>query len=139
MAMVMLSAANDDIKIGEPDALPDNICLNELLTHVELDVAYCSEKLLNFENLLLQVFSRENEYESLLATENNVILEESVDKGLEFDFLYGILDSELRELDNFMGSMQTEIADARQKNSFVETIKKLLMRLKKNCGILKKL
>ncbi|KAL5723387.1 hypothetical protein ACHQM5_006793 [Ranunculus cassubicifolius] len=132
-AAVNVTTANDMICSGEPDALSDNICLNdivsfssngarmqepgnaaEVLTRVELDVAYCSEKLLNLEVLLMQVSARENGIE-LLAVESYNFSEESTEKGLEFDLLSGILDSELNELSYFMVSLQTEITDALQK------------------------
>ncbi|PIA63339.1 hypothetical protein AQUCO_00200985v1 [Aquilegia coerulea] len=131
----------ENIDTGEPDALSENICLNdivslssngarmhepgnagEILTRVELDVAYCSEKLLNLHILLMQVSIRENENESL-TVEKHDISEESAEKGLELDLLSGIINSELRELSDFMISLRTEIVDARQKNSNHEHVR----------------
>ncbi|KAF5188407.1 Wpp domain-interacting tail-anchored protein [Thalictrum thalictroides] len=136
------AAANfvENFDTGEPDALSDNICLNdivslssngarmqepgnvgEILTRVELDVAYCSEKLLNLDILLMRVSIRVNENESLTIVQHD-ISEESAEKGLELDLLSVIIDSELRELSDFMISLQTEIVDARQKNSYHEHV-----------------
>lgn len=87
--------------------------VGEVLARVELDLAYSSEKLLNLDVLLMHVDTRENEYETL-TMENKEISDDSVEKGLEFDFLSGILDSEVRELEKFIASLQPEIADVRE-------------------------
>lgn len=84
----------------------------EVLTKVDLDLAYSSEKLLNLETLLMHVLAWENDFEAM--AEDNISVD-CIEKALTFDFLSAILDSEVRELDNFMGSLQDMILDARHK------------------------
>lgn len=88
----------------------------EVLTGLELDLAYSSEKVPNLEILLMQVTQRANDYEALMM-ETEDISTESLMKALEFDLLSGILNSEIQEIESFMASIQIGIADARQKNS----------------------
>ncbi|XP_072993394.1 WPP domain-interacting tail-anchored protein 1-like [Typha latifolia] len=86
----------------------------EVLTRVELDLAYSSEKLLNLDILLMEVAGRGTEFDAL-ALGNGDVSSASVVKAFEFDILSGILDSEVKELDNFMTYLQKEIVDACQK------------------------
>ncbi|KAK4393235.1 WPP domain-interacting tail-anchored protein 1 [Sesamum angolense] len=81
----------------------------EVLTRVELDLACSSEKLVNLEILVMHVDSRENDFEAF-ASEEEHKSEGHVEKALEFDLLYGFLDSEVRELESFLTALQTEIA-----------------------------
>ncbi|XP_020522792.1 WPP domain-interacting tail-anchored protein 2 isoform X2 [Amborella trichopoda] len=92
----------------------------ELLTRVELDVACSSEKVQNLEIFFIHVAARAGEYEDF-ATRKEDILEDSVEKALEFDILSGILDSEMGELDRFTASLQEEITDLREKKLFEDT------------------
>nr|XP_010915281.1 WPP domain-interacting tail-anchored protein 1 isoform X1 [Elaeis guineensis]XP_010915282.1 WPP domain-interacting tail-anchored protein 1 isoform X1 [Elaeis guineensis]XP_029119014.1 WPP domain-interacting tail-anchored protein 1 isoform X1 [Elaeis guineensis] len=89
----------------------------EVLTRVELDLAYSSEKLLNLEMLFMQVSSRASDIEALITEYVEDISNESIEKAFEFDALSGILNTEVKELDNFMSSLQLEIVDAHQKLS----------------------
>ncbi|GMP93628.1 hypothetical protein CsSME_00043379 [Camellia sinensis var. sinensis] len=88
----------------------------EVLTGVDLDLAYSSEKLVNLDKLLMHVMASENDLEAMALDNNNssIIL---IEKAFVFDFLSGFLDSEVRELDNFMAALQAVIVDARQKLS----------------------
>ncbi|KAK9090970.1 hypothetical protein Sjap_024147 [Stephania japonica] len=88
----------------------------EVLTRVELHLAYSSEKLLNLDILLMNVVARESDYESLIV-EDEDISDNSVEKGFEFDLLIAIIDSEAMELEKLMASLQLEIVDAREKIS----------------------
>ncbi|KAK4477535.1 hypothetical protein RD792_016764 [Penstemon davidsonii] len=81
----------------------------ETLTRVELDLACSSEKLVNLDVLVMHVASRENDFEAFAGEEDHTF-KGSVEKSLEFDLLYGYLDSEVRELDSFLSALQTEIA-----------------------------
>ncbi|XP_020103151.1 WPP domain-interacting tail-anchored protein 1 isoform X2 [Ananas comosus] len=100
----------------------------EILTRVELELAYSSEKLLNLEILLLEVAGRASDIESI-NFEDDCVLNDSVEKAFEFDILSGFLDSEVKELDNFMTSLQMEIVDARQKVSHAESSRKMEVKL----------
>uniref|UniRef100_A0A1D1ZAN5 WPP domain-interacting tail-anchored protein 1 n=2 Tax=Anthurium amnicola TaxID=1678845 RepID=A0A1D1ZAN5_9ARAE len=114
----------------------DDICLNEdilvygekldetgstwkILTRIELDLACCSEKVLNLHILLIHVTSRLSDYESL-DMEYDSISPDAIDKAFEFDTLSGILDSELRELDKFMTSLSAEIVNVHLKTQSSE-------------------
>lgn len=89
----------------------------EVLTRVDWDLAYSSEKLVNLHVLLVHLLARDNNLEARMATENSYILAIAIDKALAFDLLSGILDSEVREVENFMENIQSEIVDARHKIS----------------------
>ncbi|KAK9114489.1 hypothetical protein Syun_021286 [Stephania yunnanensis] len=94
----------------------------EVLTRVELHLAYSSEKLLNLDILLMNVIARESDYESLIA-EDEDISDNSIEKGFEFDLLIAIIDSEAMELEKLMASLQLEIVDAREKISSSEHLR----------------
>lgn len=89
----------------------------EVLTRVDWDLAYSSKKLVNLHVLLVHLLARDNNLEARMATENSYILAIAIEKALEFDLLSGILDSEVREVENFMENIQSEIVDARHKIS----------------------
>ncbi|KAL0377649.1 UNVERIFIED_CONTAM: WPP domain-interacting tail-anchored protein 1 [Sesamum radiatum] len=91
------------------DATPELESAAEVLTRVELDLACSSEKLVNLEILVMHVVSRENDFEAF-ASEEEHKSEGPVEKALEFDLLYGILDSEVSEVEGFLSALQTEIA-----------------------------
>eukprot|EP00262_Sarcandra_glabra_P010186 TRINITY_DN2513_c0_g1_i1.p1 TRINITY_DN2513_c0_g1~~TRINITY_DN2513_c0_g1_i1.p1 ORF type:complete len:670 (-),score=150.16 TRINITY_DN2513_c0_g1_i1:140-2083(-) len=91
----------------------------EVLTRVELDLAYSSEKVLNLDILLMHVADRASDCEAM-TLEGEDVSDDSAEKALEFDILNGILDSEAKELDNFMSSLRREIVDTRQKISLCE-------------------
>ncbi|XP_073296166.1 WPP domain-interacting tail-anchored protein 1-like [Primulina huaijiensis] len=78
------------------------------LTRVELDLACCSEKLVNLDILVMHVASRENDFEAF-ALEGERTLEGSDEKAFQFDVLYGFLDAEIRELDTFLLDLQTDV------------------------------
>ncbi|XP_071735705.1 WPP domain-interacting tail-anchored protein 2-like isoform X2 [Rutidosis leptorrhynchoides] len=84
----------------------------EILTKVDLELAYSSEKLLNLESLLLYVFSWENDFEAMAADD---VSEEFVEKSLKVDLLFSFLDSEVKELDWSMDSIRVDLVDASQR------------------------
>ncbi|KAI7758075.1 hypothetical protein M8C21_033588 [Ambrosia artemisiifolia] len=86
----------------------------EILTKVDLELAYASEKLLNLENLLLYVLSWENDFEAMSADD---VSEEFVEKSLQIDLLFSFLDSEVKELDGSMDSIQVDLVDVSQRVS----------------------
>ncbi|KAL9992545.1 putative transcription factor bZIP family [Helianthus debilis subsp. tardiflorus] len=86
----------------------------EILTKVDLELAYASEKLLNLENLLLYVLSWENDFEAMSADD---VSEEFVAKSLQIDLLFSFLDSEVKELDGSMDSIRVDLVDAHQRLS----------------------
>ncbi|KAL5539310.1 hypothetical protein UlMin_046237 [Ulmus minor] len=88
----------------------------EVLTKVDLDLAYSSEKLVNLHGLLVSLLAQENDLEEM-AVGNSYTSPEFMEKALGFNLLSGILDSEVRELDSFMVSLQEDIVDVHPKLS----------------------
>uniref|UniRef100_A0A0D9UYL2 WIT1/2 N-terminal helical bundle domain-containing protein n=1 Tax=Leersia perrieri TaxID=77586 RepID=A0A0D9UYL2_9ORYZ len=83
----------------------------EIMTRVELGVAFGSEKLLNLEMLLMEIASRFNEIEPLLL-DAQLLSAKSLEKVSEFDLLYCILDSEVKEMEKLVGSIEMDIGNA---------------------------
>ncbi|KAI9092004.1 hypothetical protein K1719_027939 [Acacia pycnantha] len=86
----------------------------QALTEVDFRIAYSSEKLMNLHVLFIYLLRQENDLEAM-NLKNNCISIDFIEKAFAFDLLLGILDSEVRELDNFMDTLQAEIVDARHK------------------------
>lgn len=84
----------------------------EVLTQLELDLAFTSEKLVNLNVLVMHVATRESDYEAFASEKDHKSLD-SAEKALEFDLLSGVLDSEVRELDKFLAVLQMEVFHAR--------------------------
>ncbi|KAJ4977801.1 hypothetical protein NE237_008581 [Protea cynaroides] len=91
----------------------------EVLIRVELDLAYSSEKLVNLYLLLIHVAPREYDFETIIV-ESDVVLADSVEKAMELNLLSGLVDSEVKELDNFIKYLEREFVDAHQKISSCE-------------------
>ncbi|XP_073003579.1 WPP domain-interacting tail-anchored protein 1-like [Typha latifolia] len=130
----MAASDDHDDDFLKEDAPPNGARVNgggnvmDILTRVELDLAYFSEKLLNLEILLMDVAGRANDIESLVL-DNNGVSDESAEKAFKFDILSGILDSEVKELDSFMTSLQMEIWVAHEKISDEESSEKMQEKL----------
>ncbi|KAI9121554.1 hypothetical protein K1719_008587 [Acacia pycnantha] len=86
------------------------------LTRLELSLAGFSEKITNLSIFMMRLATMDSEFEAFVMERDHVELD-SVEKGLEFDLLSGILGSEIGELDKFLHTLRTEIADARQRTS----------------------
>ncbi|XP_058112435.1 WPP domain-interacting tail-anchored protein 1-like isoform X2 [Magnolia sinica] len=110
-------AGSDDSPAGERTRELGNA--GEVLTRLDIGLAYSFEKLLNLDILLMHVADRASHYEALVV-ENEDASSDSFEKALEFDILSGMLDSEVKELDNFVVSLQERIFDAREKISSCE-------------------
>lgn len=94
----------------------------EILTKVDLELAYASEKLLSLENLLLYVLSWENEFETM---DGDDVSEEFVVKSLKIDLLFGYLDSGVKEIDGSMDLIRVELVDAHQRLSSCKNLGEL--------------
>ena len=79
----------------------------ENLTEIDLKLEHSSEKLLNLNCLLIDVSS----------WENDVKAQAFVEKSVTIDLLYSFIDSEVKELDILMDSIQVELVDAHQRLS----------------------
>lgn len=86
----------------------------EVLTRVDLDLAYSSEKLVNLDKLLMHVLACENDLEAM-SLDNGHSSENLIEKALVFDFLSGFLDSEVEVLDDFMVALHRVVVDTREK------------------------
>ncbi|KAK6931399.1 hypothetical protein RJ641_003192 [Dillenia turbinata] len=91
----------------------------EVLTSVELELAYSSEKLLNLDTFFMHVLALENELE-VITDVNDFVSPVCMEKVIELDFLSNIVDSEVKALENFMLSLQKMIMHARQQISSSE-------------------
>ncbi|KAL1357444.1 WPP domain-interacting tail-anchored protein 2 isoform X1 [Arachis hypogaea] len=103
----------EGISTKEDDMQEMEIAL-QALTEIDFRLAYFSEKLMNLHVLYIYLLARENDLEAI-DTKDDCILANFFERAMTFDLLSGILDSEVRELDNFMDTLQEEIVDARRK------------------------
>ncbi|GAA0145451.1 hypothetical protein LIER_05641 [Lithospermum erythrorhizon] len=113
-SLEVLSSKGDEVlEIENPE---------EILTNIELDLAYSSEKLVNFNVLAIHVATRENDFEAFLLEEEPTF-GDSAHTALEFDILSGILDSEVVELEKFISSLQKDISTISNKIDSCEKLK----------------
>ncbi|KAK6252010.1 hypothetical protein QUC31_013730 [Theobroma cacao] len=89
---------------------------NTTLSRIDLDLAYSNEKLVNLHVLLMLLLGWDSDPETM-ASGNSDFSAQFIEKALVFDLLCGILDSELREVETFLDTVQAEIVDARHKIS----------------------
>ncbi|XP_020585502.1 WPP domain-interacting tail-anchored protein 1 isoform X2 [Phalaenopsis equestris] len=104
--------------------LHDNISYNgdriargitrEVSREIELDLAYSSEKVSNLELLVMQVAERASDYETLTSSSEELSTE-SIARAFQFDILSGFLNSELKEIESFLSSLQLVIIDVHKK------------------------
>lgn len=105
------NVGHEDISSDSKDMLDIGSAM-EALTRVDLDLAYASEKLVNLDTLMMHVWAWENEFEALATDDISV---DCIEKALAYDLLSGILDSEVRAVENFMSTLQLQMVDARLK------------------------
>lgn len=104
---------HDDDGFQETDRSQGNgsngeVTTADIVSRVELELSFGSEKLLNLQMLLMEVAHRAYDIEALMLDPDS-LSSESLKKAFEFDALYGILDSEVSELEKLVGSIQTDI------------------------------
>ncbi|XP_021303516.1 WPP domain-interacting tail-anchored protein 1 isoform X2 [Sorghum bicolor] len=80
----------------------------EILTRVEVDMAFASEKLLNLEMLVMEIARQATDFDPA-TLEDESISSETAENAFELDILYGILDAEVKELHNLISSLQADI------------------------------
>lgn len=91
----------------------------DVIVDLELSVARFSEKVSNLNIFMMHLESLEAELEGLVLEEENMEID-CVIKSFEFDFLCGVLGSEVRELGLFLDTLHDEISDARERvSSFI--------------------
>ncbi|CAA0401990.1 unnamed protein product [Arabidopsis thaliana] len=112
----------EDLSLTGQVMNPQLSSAGEVLTKVELDFAFVSEKLVNLSLLTMQLGTRENDFESFVSKKEEDEEEpssnvddddDSAEKALEFDLLSSILNSEVKELESLLGFLQNEIQRAR--------------------------
>ena len=111
-----LDAESDKIVLLE-GVSPDGEVIGDLgiastmLTRLELCLAMFSEKIANLNIFMMHLATLESEFEALDFEKDDMILD-CIRRVSEFDLLSGILDSEVRELDQFLATLKSEITDA---------------------------
>ncbi|KAI3520924.1 hypothetical protein L1887_10379 [Cichorium endivia] len=81
--------------------------VGEVVTRFELDMACVSEKLANLNLLLMHMETLQSDFEAFVSDTNQNQSDMEV-KALEFDFLYGFLNSEVTVLENHITDFQME-------------------------------
>ncbi|KAK3140420.1 hypothetical protein QOZ80_5AG0400710 [Eleusine coracana subsp. coracana] len=85
-----------------------------ILSRVEIELAFASEKLLNLEMLVMEIARQATDIEPI-SFDDDSVSSEVAESAFELDILYGIRDSEVNELDNLIGSLQTDIKNFEDK------------------------
>jgi hypothetical protein len=86
----------------------------EILSRVEIELAFASEKLLNLEILVMEIARRATDLEPI-SSDDDSIPSETAESAFELDMLYGIRDAEVNELDNLITYLQTDIKNFEHK------------------------
>uniref|UniRef100_A0ACD5VR42 Uncharacterized protein n=1 Tax=Avena sativa TaxID=4498 RepID=A0ACD5VR42_AVESA len=100
-----------------------------IISRMELEVSFGSEKLLNLQMLLMEVAQRAYDIEALMLDPDSLSTE-SLEKAFEFDALYGILDSEVSELENLVNFIETDIGNVEKEANGEESEGRLMGRLR---------
>ncbi|CAH9114976.1 unnamed protein product [Cuscuta europaea] len=95
----------------------------EILSQVDLDMAYSSEKLVNLGSLFVTVMTKQDEVEAM-AVENDDS-PDAVEKALTLHHLSAILKAEFRQLDDFVSNIHDLILGAPEKISSCERLSEL--------------
>ncbi|KAL9679636.1 hypothetical protein QQ045_017502 [Rhodiola kirilowii] len=85
----------------------------EVMSDVDLDLAYSSEKLLNLHILLTHTLAWDDFEE--IDVKNEGVSEEAIEKALVFDILSGLLKGEVAELERNMIALQVKLVDVRRR------------------------
>ncbi|KAJ1413985.1 Zinc finger, RING-type [Sesbania bispinosa] len=83
-----------------------------MLARLDLSLACFSEKVSNLNIFAMHLATMESYFETLV---NDHMRLDSFEKVVEFDLLSGVLESEVRELDGFLDTLQAGIAEARER------------------------
>ncbi|CAM0880574.1 unnamed protein product [Alopecurus aequalis] len=85
----------------------------DIISRMELEVSFGSEKLLNLQMLLMEVAHRAYDIETLMLDPDSPSTQ-SFEKAFEFDVLYVVLDSEVSELERLVSSIQIDIGNVEE-------------------------
>lgn len=96
------------------DVIEELRSAGKVFSQLELHIACSSEKLVNLNILTMHVATRESEFEAFAKKREHILDDDSVETALAFDLLSGLLDSELRELENFITTVEADFVKARE-------------------------
>lgn len=100
-----------------------------ILTRIELDLAYASEKLLNLDMLLMDVGAKASDCDAPSLLSDDGVALEAMERLSELDLLSAILDAEVEEMDCFISSVQMDAVDAREKVSYCTNLEESFLEL----------
>ncbi|CAN8236067.1 unnamed protein product [Cochlearia groenlandica] len=87
----------------------------KMLTKLEIDSAYTCEKLMNLHVLLMHLLAWDNDLQGMGTLDDSSSA--SFEKAITFDLLCGILESELKEVDEVLDELEAQIVDTSYKLS----------------------
>lgn len=90
----------------------------EMITRIQHDLAYSSDKVMNLQILQMEVASRSGQIESLSLDTDSGPDDESVQRAFEFDVVSAYLNSEVKQLEKFVGFLKGDVVK-KVKNLFV--------------------
>jgi len=96
---------------GEDGIIETDVFTN-MLTRLEIDLAYSSEKLVNLDHYMTVVSLEDNRFREWSQSQ---ISEEDIERDLISDLLFGYIDSEVTELEHGLSILQAKITSAHQK------------------------
>jgi hypothetical protein len=96
--------------MSQGDGSNGDVTAADIISRMEFELSICSDKLCNLHMLLMEVANRECDIEALML-DPDTLSTETLEKAFEFGTLYGILDSEISELEKLVGSMQTDVGN----------------------------
>ncbi|KAF8108276.1 hypothetical protein N665_0112s0032 [Sinapis alba] len=108
----MEEVAQEDVCNHGKDRSEEEQAIERMLTKLEMDSAYTSEKLLNLHVLLMHLLALDNDLEGVGTLDSSAA---SFEKALTFDLLCGILESELKEVDEVLDELEAQIVDTSYK------------------------
>ncbi|KAL9272322.1 WPP domain-interacting tail-anchored protein 1-like protein [Drosera capensis] len=122
------STTSIDLEVSSPngEAKHEFERAHEILTRLDLDLASTSEKLINLSILMFHISQKENEFEPFSLEKDDAPMD-TVEMALEFDLLFGIFDSEVKNVDDFVASVESEIAGAREIIAFYRHLGEALL------------
>ncbi|KAM7279663.1 hypothetical protein ACFE04_006797 [Oxalis oulophora] len=102
-------AGSDNTVTTHGETIGELARARHIVTRLELDLACSSEKLINLTILTMHVDDYQNS-----ALETQLTHDDLDEKTLQFDLLSGFLDSEVRQVEDFLQVLETEIVNGHQ-------------------------
>jgi chromosome segregation ATPase len=105
--------------MSQGDGSNGDVTAADIISRAEFEVSICNDRLFNLHMLLVEVANRERDIEALML-DPDTLSTERLEKAFEFGTLYGILDSEISELEKLVSSIQTDVGNVEKKLANVE-------------------